>query len=43
MHRLLFLALGARSYHAIDVFDLAGGEDSLGEPDEQDPTGTDKA
>jgi SAM-dependent methyltransferase len=25
---MLFLALGARSYHAIDVFDLAGGEDS---------------
>jgi len=24
---VLFLALGARSYHAIDVFDLAGGED----------------
>lgn len=24
---LLFLALGARSYHAIDVFDLAGGEE----------------
>lgn len=23
---VLFLALGARSYHAIDVFDLAGGE-----------------
>jgi hypothetical protein len=25
---VLFLALGARSYHAIDVFDLAGSEDS---------------
>ncbi|WID94959.1 methyltransferase domain-containing protein [Bosea vestrisii] len=25
---VLFLALGARSYHAIDVFDLADGEDS---------------
>ncbi|BCB21206.1 methyltransferase domain-containing protein [Bosea sp. ANAM02] len=25
---VLFLALGARSYHAIDVFDLAGAEDS---------------
>ncbi len=25
---VLFLALGARSYHAIDVFDLVGGEDS---------------
>lgn len=24
---VLFLALGARSYHAIDVFDLAGGEE----------------
>ncbi|AZO80993.1 MULTISPECIES: methyltransferase domain-containing protein [unclassified Bosea (in: a-proteobacteria)] len=24
---VLFLALGARSYHAIDAFDLAGGED----------------
>lgn len=24
---VLFLALGARSYHAIDMFDLAGGED----------------
>lgn len=26
---VLFLAMGARSYHAIDVFDLAGGEDPV--------------
>ncbi|KKY39981.1 hypothetical protein AAY51_24035, partial [Vibrio parahaemolyticus] len=26
---VLFLAMGARSYHAIDVFNLAGDEDSI--------------